>query len=187
MQLKAIAQAIGYYARAKKDNTGSGIAVVLNQYYVNDMNKVQIRFILFPFMDQGNYGVQGLLLPIFTCSFEEFLRGEIIKVFLAASLAFKNHTNKFSILLPAGFKPIIARNLIGVITNDEKLVRDVTQPLEQQLQEKDQQLQEKDQRLQEKDQQLQQLQQEKDQQLQLLQEMKERLEQLENPRKRKAK
>jgi len=62
VKLKVVAQAIGYYACAKKNYTGTGIALVLNEY----QGEIGVRFILFPYTDSDTFGAQALLLPACT-------------------------------------------------------------------------------------------------------------------------
>ena len=61
----AVAQAIGYYSRAKKNISSTGIAMLVNEW----KGDISFRIVLFPYQNNLHFGVQALLLPTITRSF----------------------------------------------------------------------------------------------------------------------
>ena len=76
LTLKAAAQAISYYPRSRQgiDNF-TGVAFLLNEWNGN----VEFRIILFPYYCD-TFGAQAVLLPTIKRNFEEFLKGDVIKL-----------------------------------------------------------------------------------------------------------
>jgi len=113
---KAVAQAIGYYARAKKNYTGTGFALILNEFN----SHITVRFILFPYTSGDDsfgvqsFGVQALLLPSCTYTHDDFLDGEIIKMLLGICMKIE----LFTLRCPNFLEIVVPINLIGVYSKE---------------------------------------------------------------------
>ena len=75
----AVAQTLGYFCKGqgRKTSTKQGLAILLNGYN----NKVQVKIFTFPYYNENTgegYGIQSLGLPVYECSYEEFIDGKFL-------------------------------------------------------------------------------------------------------------
>ena len=78
----AVAQTLGYFCKGqgKKTSTKQGLAILLNGYN----NKVQVKIFTYLYYKDPNegYGIQSLVLPVYECSYEEFIDGKFLNFLL---------------------------------------------------------------------------------------------------------
>ena len=78
----AVAQTLGYFCKGqgKKTSTKQGLAILLNGYN----NKVQVKIFTYPYYKDPTegYGIQSLVLPLYECSYEEFIGGKFLNFLL---------------------------------------------------------------------------------------------------------
>ena len=86
LMLKAAGQAIAYYSRSKNAFTGSGVGILLNEHQGN----IAFQIILFPFNnavcgtdEKPQFGSQALLLPEIKQSYDDFMKGDFVKLICA--------------------------------------------------------------------------------------------------------
>ena len=79
----AVVQTLGYFCKGQgtKTSTKQGLAILLNGYN----NKVQVKIFTFPYYNENTgegYGIQSLVLPVYECSYEEFIDGKFLNFLL---------------------------------------------------------------------------------------------------------
>ena len=123
LNLKAAAQAIGYYSRAKKNIDSTGFALLLNEWTSQDScnerkSRVSCRIVLFPYKKGHRFGAQALLLPITTSFFDEFVtHGNILKL-ICTMCGVLEDTKPFTVTLPSGLELVSTGDLLGVYSKE---------------------------------------------------------------------
>ena len=78
---RAVAQTLGYFCKGqgRKTSTKQGLAILFNGFD----NKVQVKIFTFPYCNQSKgYGIQSLVLPVYECSYEEFIDSKFLNFLL---------------------------------------------------------------------------------------------------------
>ena len=134
LNMKAVAQVMGYYCRAKgdqKDNQ-SGIAVLFNEFDGN----FEIQFFLFPFTRLGRYGVQSVMLPCLSYQYLSFINSGFIKLFYLMCMRSEKAPSILDLECPDKLNLIKASQIVVVLSESEYH--------EEMLKERDEKIKERD-------------------------------------------
>ena len=139
LNMKAVAQVMGYYCRAKgdqKDNQ-SGIAVLFNEFDGN----FEIQFFLFPFTHLGKirgtgYGVQSVMLPCLSYEYLSFINSGFIKLFYLMCMKSEKAPSILDLECPDKLNLIKASQIVVVLSESEYH--------EEMLKERDEKIKERD-------------------------------------------
>ena len=122
-----IAQAMGYYCKAKQSNNQSGFAMLLNEFD----EKIHAKFFLFPYKDKedpegkdSGYCIQSLMLPTLIFTYHEIVKeqGLIELILLLSDLNVDNPV--VSLKCPPNVTPILPEHIIGVYTDMEYMQKE---------------------------------------------------------------
>ena len=120
LTLKAAGQAIAYYSRSKSAFTGSGVGILLSEHIGN----VMFRIILFPFNntecgigDKAQFGSQALLLPEIEQSYDDFMKGDFVKLICAVSSSISDE--EFKLQLPQDLELVLPLSVMGAFSSAE--------------------------------------------------------------------
>ena len=112
----AVAQTLGYFrmGHGTKTSTKQGLAILLNGYN----NKVQVKIFTYPYYnDPGEgYGIQSLVLPVYECSYEEFIDGKFLNFLLILCSPATNYLFRIKVEQKKLIKP---SQTILVVTDTE--------------------------------------------------------------------
>ena len=147
--LDTVGQAIGYYSRSKGSVSGTGVALILNEYKTT----IQFRVVLFPYIENSNdssnsesptkFGVQALVLPIFETNHDDFLKGDLIKFICAICTVFLlGKASQCCFTIPSNLELIVPTELIGAYSEIELLKIQHQKEMEEQRKEMEEQMEE---------------------------------------------
>lgn len=151
----AIAQTLGYFCKGqgRKTSTKQGLAILLNGYNDN----VQVKIFTFPYYNENTgegYGIQSLVLPVYECSYGEFIDGKFLIFLLILCSPATDY------LFRIKYQPIKPSETILVVSDTEFAVSTALRKQEKQheeiLAEKERQIAQYQQNLAEKERQYQQ-------------------------------
>ena len=160
LNMKAVAQVMGYYCRAKgdqKDNQ-SGIAVLFNEFDGN----FEIQFFLFPFTRLGNirgtgYGVQSVMLPCLSYQYLSFINSGFIKLFYLMCMRSEKAPSILDLECPDKLNLIKASQIVVVLSESEyheemlKERDEKINELREKMQGQDEKMKERDEKIKERD------------------------------------
>ena len=147
--LDTVGQAIGYYSRSKGSVSGTGVALILNEYKTT----IQFRVVLFPYIENSNdssnsesptkFGVQALVLPIFETNHDDFLKGDLLKFICAICTVFLlGKASQCCFTVPSNLELIVPTELIGAYSEMELLKIQHQKEMEEQKKEMEEQMEE---------------------------------------------
>ena len=117
LSLATAGQAISYFSRAKRGITNySGVGLLLNEWN----GTVQFRILLFPYTKPSVtvFGIQAILLPTIALNYDEFIKGDVIKLISTICGQFLS-TQSFRMDLPDELEIVAPDNMFGAYTKDE--------------------------------------------------------------------